>query len=514
MKKLNTILAAILLPVATLSAQNEVDALRYSQQYYNGSARFQAMGGAFTALGADFSSIGLNPAGLGVFRSGELSITADLRFSKMESSYLQDKRTDDRFRLNLDQIGWVSSFQTGKESGWAGFNFAIGASRLNNFHNNTYFTGVMPRDNENSSSLLDNFVEYANSGAPYDFLNTQDQLDHYYEGQAWETYLIDTIWDNGYYFYNDFHDPVSGNFVYGQEQRRSIEEIGGVQEYFAAFGTNYANKLYFGASLSLSRVRYEMHVLHSEDDYQDYTYPTGSFDFRETLFTDGTGFTFKAGFIARPLPILRIGASIHTPTFYRLNDEFSTSMNANFDPGYFDPGEENKYSRSDILTYEYKLRTPTRINAGIAVQLPKFATFSLDYEMVNYANAQLDARDFDFAETNSVINQTYRNTHNFRGGAEVRLGGLYLRGGGAYYMSPYEAHEINNDACRWSITSGLGFRSENIFLDFGYAISQVARYYYPYTVSWNTFDNVADDLNLAYLDNRVSNFVVTLGFRF
>jgi hypothetical protein len=42
-------------------AQNEVDALRYSQNFNSGTARFNAMGGAFDTCG-DFSSLSSNPA--------------------------------------------------------------------------------------------------------------------------------------------------------------------------------------------------------------------------------------------------------------------------------------------------------------------------------------------------------------------------------------------------------------------------------------------------------------------
>ena len=39
----------------SVNAQNEIDALRYSQQNMYGSARVSSMGGAFGSLGGDFS---------------------------------------------------------------------------------------------------------------------------------------------------------------------------------------------------------------------------------------------------------------------------------------------------------------------------------------------------------------------------------------------------------------------------------------------------------------------------
>ena len=45
------------------SAQNISEVLRYSTENLQGTARFQAMGGAFGALGGDLSSLNVNPAG-------------------------------------------------------------------------------------------------------------------------------------------------------------------------------------------------------------------------------------------------------------------------------------------------------------------------------------------------------------------------------------------------------------------------------------------------------------------
>ena len=69
MKRICLIIFVILIITTGIKAQNVDDALRYSQIFYGGSARFNSMGGAFTALGGDISTLNQNPAGLGVFRS-------------------------------------------------------------------------------------------------------------------------------------------------------------------------------------------------------------------------------------------------------------------------------------------------------------------------------------------------------------------------------------------------------------------------------------------------------------
>ena len=58
-----------------------------SQTSFNyGSARSMAMAGAFTSLGADLSSMAINPAGLGMYRRNEISITPLMTFERSSIS--------------------------------------------------------------------------------------------------------------------------------------------------------------------------------------------------------------------------------------------------------------------------------------------------------------------------------------------------------------------------------------------------------------------------------------------
>ena len=54
----------------SLFAQGFYDALRYSTDEIQGTARFRGMSGAFGALGGDMSAVSLNPAGSAVFTRG------------------------------------------------------------------------------------------------------------------------------------------------------------------------------------------------------------------------------------------------------------------------------------------------------------------------------------------------------------------------------------------------------------------------------------------------------------
>ena len=87
MKSINILTGLALLCLAgEVSAQNEVDALRYSRLDFGGTARSQAIGGAQTALGADAGNLSGNPAGLGLYRRSEFSFTPGISFGNTSSA--------------------------------------------------------------------------------------------------------------------------------------------------------------------------------------------------------------------------------------------------------------------------------------------------------------------------------------------------------------------------------------------------------------------------------------------
>ena len=96
MKRKIMIWLAACVAAAPLQAQNlEFGGLTYnndlmmstdfaalSRSHPFGTARVMGMGGAFTSLGADLSSMSINPAGLGMYRHGDISITPMMSFAR------------------------------------------------------------------------------------------------------------------------------------------------------------------------------------------------------------------------------------------------------------------------------------------------------------------------------------------------------------------------------------------------------------------------------------------------
>ena len=69
----------------------------------NGTARYVGMGGAMDALGAEISTISTNPAGLGLFRSSQISATGG--FTMQQDA--KDLFRPGGFRLGIEKKRFV-----------------------------------------------------------------------------------------------------------------------------------------------------------------------------------------------------------------------------------------------------------------------------------------------------------------------------------------------------------------------------------------------------------------------
>ena len=155
MKKISLSILALLSLFIGVKAQNVDDALRYSQIFYGGTARSYSMGGAFTALGGDASTLNQNPAGIGVFRSSELTITPQLFYTKTTAGF-NGSVTNDLNNFNLSQIGLIANIIS-KPSGLVSFNIGYSFNKTNNLSQNVLIQGV-----STNSSMADYWAGLGN----------------------------------------------------------------------------------------------------------------------------------------------------------------------------------------------------------------------------------------------------------------------------------------------------------------------------------------------------------------
>ena len=89
--------------MANAHAQETYENTKLVDNDLNGTARYVGMGGAMEALGADISTISSNPAGIGLFRHSQGSVSAGLVQQDEAPSFKYGNKTN----MSFDQIGFV-----------------------------------------------------------------------------------------------------------------------------------------------------------------------------------------------------------------------------------------------------------------------------------------------------------------------------------------------------------------------------------------------------------------------
>jgi len=457
-KKILTIVLSLF--ITAMYGQNEIDALRYSNLTFGGSARYSAMSGAFGALGGDFSTLSINPAGIGVYRSSEFLFSPSIYTSKTSSTHYNKTTEDLKYNFNLGNIGFVSSYKLRRPhdegSGWEFINFGFGINRHANFHNRILIEG-----NNWENSLMTDYMSQVIGKNPADF-NPFDA------GLAWETYLIDAIDTLGNLA---SAVPLNG----GVKQSKSITTKGAVNEMVFSLGGNYSDKFYIGGTIGIPFVNYSEQSTYREVDI-DTVSNFKSFSLNEDITTSGTGVNFKLGMIFRPIDFVRIGAAVHTPTFFSMKDSYSRTMNSFFDDG------KNYTASSPNGKFDYELTTPMRLIGSLAFVIAEYGIISADYEFVDYADARLRSKSYKFFDENEAVQNNYTAQNNIRLGAEVRLDPIAIRGGYALFGNPYKSGLNNSE--RTSISFGLGLREKEYYIDLAYVMTTYSEDYFLYNPSF------------------------------
>ncbi len=486
----------------SVRAQNDVDALRYSMLDYGGTARSLGSGNAYGAVGGDFSSLSMNPAGLGIYRSGEFVFTPGLLSIDAKSNYYGQSATDNKYNFNISNLGLVfAKVNPGKENAtdsWVGGGFAIGYNRLANYNSVTYYSGYNDR-----SSLLNTYVDFLNSGN-YGPSEVSDS-DPFGAGLAYETYLINpTPFDSTEYYAEIFDGRV--------QQTKSIVTEGGYDEFVISFAGNFANKLYIGGTIGIPNIHYQSQSIYTETDINDEHANFSSFTLNDITETSGIGINGKFGLIYRVNDYLRFGAAVHTPSLIAMNDNYYSSMSSQLDTS-------GNYSfDSPYGEYSYQLITPWRVIGSAALTFKNIGMLSADYEFVDYSeasfnfNRSLDAGDFSYENTvNNTIDEKYGAVSIIRLGGELMYDVFRFRGGYVMSGSPFNEGIAadNADLAKNTITAGIGIKEKSYFIDFGYARSTVKEYDIQYV-----YDDGAGVNQGATIDKTLNNFLLSFGFRF
>lgn len=499
MKRYSFLLAclAILGSAGKGFAQTEVDVLRYSRTDFGGTARTMGLGGANVALGGDASSIHSNPAGLGLFRRSEISVSAGINFNEVNSTVYGSEAMNTRNNLNIPSFTAVFSNRKAdeEEGDWRGGSFGISFTRLNNFNRNIFYAGTAP---ENGMR----FGEYAAQRANVDLQQGRQLVPNSLQELAYETYLIDQD-DLGYF---------SPNLSVTNPFQETIQSEGAQNQWDFSYGASYRDKIFIGASLGLTTLRYKQIRTYQEtapaSDISDLT-------LRDELLTEGSGINLKVGAIFRPSDAFRLGVSFQTPTWHTLNDSYSTSLGVNFTDAPEDGASMNQYRTTDLGEYEYSLTTPLRANGGAAFFFGKNGFITADVEYVDYSVGRLNADDYAFQEENRLTKNLYQSALNYRIGGEARLDVFRVRAGYGLYGDPFKDSDV--DQRKTYVTGGIGLRQANYFIDAALVFSKYNSVYSPYTnpdIANPESEYFELTTPLVTSENTNTNFLVTFGWNF
>ena len=233
------------------------------------------------------------------------------------------------------------------------------------------------------------------------------------------------------------------------------------------FASQYREKLNIGASLNFHTILYDRYDEFTETGY-DAASEIQRTTFDNLLHTEGSGFSFSVGGIAKLNDVVRIGGSYQSPTWYRLTDDLSQRINsdlADSNINFIDLNVVNLFPR-------YKLKTPAKLTGSAAFIFGKNGLLSVDYSFQDMSQAQLGpTSDSNFAAVNNEVANALGAVSTIRVGGEYRIERFSLRGGYRFEQSPYTNSDTLGDLN--GISAGLGYDFGGSRLDF--ALSRTER---------------------------------------
>lgn len=491
------ILTGLLSVTAMSWAQTyENDAFKMMRPDLTGTARSLGAGGAFSSVGADQSAILQNPAGIALYRSHEFAISGGALWGTTSSSYLGNN-TDQSFSKGLlSQAGLV--FATKDLSRTQGMSFnnpnklsrvvvGIGFQKVADFNRSDKIYGVNTQ-NSYAQALTNNL-----NTNPYNI-----NLDNFDipSVEAYQTYVSD--WTDTNY------NRLSSRIPLPVTQVGTVTTKGSLNDINLTLGFNVDNTVYLGFGLGVPYISYSRYASFFERNGSGDSSYTSTYDY--TL--SGVGVNGKFGIIVKPAAWVRLGGSVQTPSYFRLNENTEGSMQSNIGAMptlYADTGSVYRFSYSNPLNATF----------GASFYLKQWGFISVDYEMNDYSHTRyrFDGSDRQYSDLENLnISAKYRLASTVRAGAEFAYKTLRLRAGFAWSQSPFKSGVAvpGYDAGRYNYTAGIGYRGSRFFADLAYVHTQYKDYYTPYS-----YTDASGTQEPGVFNNFRSNMIVaTIGFKF
>ena len=515
MIKKGMLAACGLLVAVAANAQNAYDAERVLGSDLNGTARYVGMGGAMSALGGDISVIGTNPAGIGIFRSNDFSVSFGVNNTATESLYNGTSMKEDRTRASFDQIGFVYSHKIGNTTSLRFVNFGFNYHKSKNF--NRLFSMGGSLDGFSQSWQLAQEMEYAGMNSQTSFDALLDAENPYKD--YWNKYPVLGVMGTMTGVVDFYDGKVLG--WDGYNNNFYSKEEGGIQQYDFNVAFNIEDRFYLGATLGIHDLRYNRYSSYTENLNDDYGEENGGYTLDNYYALEGTGVDLKLGAIVRPVEDspFRLGVAVHTPTWYELTESYNAVLSSDilaFDKAYTQTLSD--FLSPSYLTYDYRMVTSWKFNVSAGTTFGNMLAVGAEYEYSDYSSTKLEDIDgYELGGQYSVEN-SLKGVHQFRVGMEARLASPFSLRAGYNYTSAvfaddaYSALDVyrtstdfNNIKAKNTFTLGVGYRGNVVYADLAYK-------YDMYKSDFYAFDDV--DLPATKVDNERHQLLFTLGARF
>lgn len=519
-------------------SQSAVDALQLTQGDFRGTARFMSMGGAFTALGGDLSTLTQNPAGIGIYRHSEIGATLNIDIQSTKGESLSNTINNDQTKVACNNFGYVGVANLGGPM--ETFQWGVTYGRAVSF-DRKYSGYLVP-----TATSLSNYIASFSNGYSPEVLDFGQNYNPYRDSDAdwlsilgYAGYLINPL--------NGTNNQYKGLYQKGTvgDALLHVREKGYIDEYSFNFGGNFSNLVYWGLGIGVTDLSYTRITEYSES-LENAAIPNlrsgdvggdAGFTLSNYKHITGTGWNVKFGLIVKPINEFRIGAAIHSPTWYSLDHNYDATIGYSYyNPAIAqdreNPLEGEEYT--DVASFSWRLRSPWKFMIGAAAVVGGRFILSADYEYQAYPDMTVKNANYDgYGYLNDYVNNEvvnndiksytqngntvrvgaeYRVTPKFsvRAGYNVTLSNIKkdVREGATEVITSGTDPSYSFDKTRNNISVGLGYHSGAFSIDAAYVHSSRESTLKPYT-------NFGDNMSPSYkIKDNNNNIVLSLGFKF
>lgn len=462
----------------------------------HGTARYVGMGGAMSALGADVSTMSWNPAGIGVMRRSEFTITAGAGWDQKPASNVN--KTHGVF----DQFGAVYSLPL-KEKGLKYVNFGFNMQKKIDFNNSFTAQGTL-----NGLSQRDQLCTVLNRWIP--------TFPEIVETASLPAMAGNFFAEDGSYAFLDYNDTRKYYNEYsGEEYCHRQHTWGGLNSFDFNISGNVDDRLFWGFTFGFDQMRYRMSNQYDENGSRPvagFAEPEyGDYSVYNDQAVNGYGINAKLGIIVRPIEDnpFRFSFVLETPTKYSLRTNTSFQI---------EDASHDCYTNIDYTDdyyghpFRYSLTSPMKLRMGLASTVSNYLAFDVDYEFANTHNTRMGYFRDDYRadqaslfqsdadnEMNELTKRNFKNTHTLRAGIEGKLTDQFaLRAGFNFISSPNKGNvsftqQIASDALNnstgtyfmrmkptYMLTLGMGYHWKHVSLDLAYKCSSQKADFHPF----------------------------------